>query len=439
MTIPDNIITSIRDHPHKLGHYLGYDKLTDIHSDWILKCWKSDHDYTIQAHRNSYKTTAVLVVGFIWYMLFNPDKTILFVRKEYEGAASIIREIAKHYVSAPILGIYKALYDIDNPLTMLRKDKIELVTKRKVTKEANLETIGIGGAITGRHYDKIFTDDIITIKDRVSKAEREKTKLFIQELVNIPIPGGTKTHTGTPWHPDDGFTLLPEADKYPIGAIQIHGMDSEYLKQIRDGMTASLYAANYELKHISDEDRLFPEPVYGDWPVECEPIALIDPAYSGKHTTSLVMLGEYNDEWYCRGWVWRKNIVDLYDTVVNLLQEYKCGTLHVEMNADKGLSVKDFKAKYAAVKGYHEKVNKHYKIISYAVKHFKEIKFAYDCQSDFLAQLLDYQEAMEPDDAADAFAAILREAGFSGIIIKPARAMRHTDKTASKVKNLPSW
>ena len=39
---------------------------------------------------------------------------------------------------------------------------------------AQLTGMGINGSLTGKHYDIIFTDDIVNLKDRVSRAEREK-------------------------------------------------------------------------------------------------------------------------------------------------------------------------------------------------------------------------------------------------------------------------
>jgi hypothetical protein len=397
--------------PHKFGHYLGYDKLTEVHGDWIKKAWTTEGDWVLQAHRNSYKTTSVLVVGFIWYMFYNPDKTVLIVRKEYEGAASIVREIAKHYVSEPVLGLYKYVYGIDNPLSMVRKDKIELSTKKKVTKEANLETIGIGGAITGRHYDKVFTDDIITIKDRISRAERENTKLFIQELENIPVAGGTKTHTGTPWHHDDGFTLMPEAEKYPVGSLEIKDLTPEYLAKIKRSMSPSLYAANYDLKHISDETREFDEPAREPWPERRFKIitAWLDPSYKGSNTTALAMYGSCNDRHYVRGWVWPESVEACYSKITNILTDYNAGTLYVETNADKGFSARDLRLKWPAVVDRNETMNKHIKIISHLKKNWCDIIFADDCQDEFLNQILDYQEGQEPDDAPDALAALLRE------------------------------
>jgi hypothetical protein len=403
-------IKKIKEYPHRLGNALGYTKLTDIHSEWIKKAWRNKNEYVLQAHRNSYKTTAVLVVGAIWYLFFNPDVTVLIVRKEYEGAASIIKEISKHYLSENLIALYQEVYGITSIIREDRKDSITLTTKTRVTKEGNIDSLGIGGSITGRHYDKVFTDDIITLKDRVSKAERESTKSFIRELTNIPVIGGTITHTGTPWHKEDGFSILPEPDKYPIGSVDIPELTEDVRIKLKSGMTSSLYAINYELKHIADENRIFVDPQYEAWPENTKRIcALLDPSYSGKNTTALTMIAETHEKAHIRGWVWPNDVAELYDVIANILKNYKCGTLYNASKADKGYSTKDLRTRYPAVIDVDETMNKHIKIISFLKQNWSLLYFAHDCQPEYLNQILDYVEGEEPDDAPDSAANLVKE------------------------------
>lgn len=399
----------ILKHPHLLGHYLGYNDLTDIHSEWIIKAWTSRKDYVLQAHRNSYKTSAVLVIGTIWYLLYNPEATILIVRKEYEGAASILKAIQKHYESEEMTVIYKMFgFKEDFRLKDCRKDTITLPFKKIVTKEGNIDSLGIGGAITGRHYDKIICDDIVTLKDRVSKAERDKTKSFAMELMNIKKPEGTITVTGTPWHREDVFSILPQADKYPLYSVNIKGLSESIINDIRGRTTPSLFAINYLLKHVADENKIFSDAKFWHWGIENSCIAHLDAAYSGTHYTSLSLLQMNNGKIVLKGWVWRESLVDLYQRITNLLIENNCGTIHMEDNADKGLGRESLMKYYPNVMGYHEKENKHNKIIMHLKGNWPEVYFDYKCQEEYLNQILDYEEGEEPDDAADSASCILR-------------------------------
>ena len=74
--------------------------------------------------------------------------------------------------------------------------------------------MGINGSITGKHFDRIFTDDIVNVQDRTSKAERDRTKIVYQELQNIRNRGGRIFNTGTPWHKEDCFSLMPNIERY---------------------------------------------------------------------------------------------------------------------------------------------------------------------------------------------------------------------------------
>jgi len=397
------------DYPHLLGHYLGYFKLTQIHSDWIKKCWMSDTDYVLQAHRNSYKTTACLVVGAIWYLLFNPESTVLIVRKEYEGAASILKAIYKQLESEEMKVLYSELGFKDFAVSDVRKDTLTLPIKKIITKEGSIETTGIGGSITGRHYDKIICDDIITIKDRVSKAEREKTKDFVRELQNIKNPGGTITFTGTPWHREDAFAILPEADKYPIGSIDIPDLTPNIVNDIKLRTTPSLFSANYLLKHIASEDKMFADAKYSEFDRQASGIiGHIDPAYSGTHYTAFTLAELWSGKIIIKGWVWRKSIEELYQVIANIAKEHNCGTIHLETNADKGLSKTGLEKYYRNIFGYSERENKHNKISGYIKRNWPELYFDYDCQPEYLNMVCDYSEGLEPDDAPDSLASIMR-------------------------------
>ena len=66
--------------------------------------------------------------------------------------------------------------------------------------------IGLRASITGKHAYYVITDDICNLTDRISRAERERTKLQYDELQNIRNRGGRIINLGTPWHKEDVFT-----------------------------------------------------------------------------------------------------------------------------------------------------------------------------------------------------------------------------------------
>ena len=85
----------IAQHPHIIGHIIGKSKLTDIHSEWIKWIWCAGSDtLAIMAHRGSYKTTAIDLVGTIWWLLFNPSDRVFIIRKTFTDAAKVTSAIA---------------------------------------------------------------------------------------------------------------------------------------------------------------------------------------------------------------------------------------------------------------------------------------------------------------------------------------------------------
>lgn len=422
-------IQKLLKEPYKLGHYLGFTKLRPFHSEWIRKYWLSKDDYILQAHRNSYKTTGVIVTGYIWYSLQYPDDTVLLVREEGKNAENTITTIAGLLKSEEVRYLYQELYGIkDFQLVKDNRNSIILPTKTKITIEGSLDCIGMGGSLTGRHYKKIIADDIITIKDRVSKAKREETKYVLMELENIKTADGTLSVSGTPWHKDDGFTILPTADKFPIGSIDIPDLTKIKIDDIRQRTTASLFASNYLLKHIAEEGRIFSEAKFIQWDRNQTCRGWVDPAYSGKCTTSLTLIYFDDKKIIVKGWAWRQDITELYEKIKIICGMYNCGTLFIESNADQGLSAKDMAKIYPSVRPIREKENKHNKIISYAKQNWIDIYFDNDCQEDYLSQVIDYEEGQEPMDAPDGLASLIRQIKPDNVSVKKSISVKEYDK-----------
>jgi len=287
---------------------------------------------------------------------------------------------------------------------------MSIATKNRISKEGSVEPLGVGGSITGRHYDKVFVDDIVTLRDRVSRAERESTKTFIKELKNIPTDDGNVVYTGTPWHKDDAFSMLTAPVKYPASTTGI--LPKAKLDDFKDFMGAALYAANYELQHIANESRFFGDPVLKDWPDDLDTVAYLDPAYKGTNHTALTIGGKLGETVYVRGFVWIATVEDLYTDILKELKRARCGTITIEINADQGYTVKEFKKLWPSVKGYRERENKHLRILNYVRKYWKNIVFDSAVNLEYLNEILDYQEGQEPDDAPDALAGLMRTLGY---------------------------
>lgn len=413
------------EYPHKLGHAIGFTKLIQDHSDWIKYIWAKDGpERGLQAHRNSYKTTSCTVLGPIWYLLYNPQDTILLLREEMGNAIATVQEITDKYNNLNLQTIYYELYGI-YPFVLKRENQksIILPTKIDIGREGNIDAAGIKTSLTGRHYTRIHTDDMITRKDRVSKAKRQETSAALQELRNVQdLEVGQLTHTGTPWHKDDSWKLIPNVQKFPLGAVNIPFIMKDLgaaKEHFRKGMTASLYAANYELKHIANEDAIFTDSKWlTNIPPNYEPVGHIDAGYKGDDLVAMSLMQEmdivvdgkaYQNQIVATGYCWDENIMNIFKKIESILQRKLVGSVYLEENADKGFSAKEIREFHNCVVEYHESMNKHVKITTYLLKNWYRIWWTPDTMPEFVDLILDYQEGQEPDDPPDSAASLLRE------------------------------
>ena len=85
-------IEFLRDRPFEFGHLLGFNKLTEMHNNWIRQMAFGREDHTLQGHRASYKTTS-LSIALALIMILLPNKRTLFMRKTDDDVKEIIKQV----------------------------------------------------------------------------------------------------------------------------------------------------------------------------------------------------------------------------------------------------------------------------------------------------------------------------------------------------------
>lgn len=400
------ILTMLFYCPYKLGHAVGFTKLNELNNQWICDMIREGNDETLQAHRGSYKTTCVSIALSILIICRPNDKT-MFIRKTDEDIKEVVTQV-KMILNHPFTReIVRRLYGID--IKFIKKSTTEITTN--LTNDprgtAQLVGMGMGGSLTGKHFDRIFTDDIVNVKDRVSRAERERTKLIYQELQNIRNRGGRIFNTGTPWHKEDCFELMPNPQKWDCYSTGL--MSDAEIDDIQAHMLPSLFAANYELKHIASEDVIFTDPHTGaDNALVQQGYCQVDCAYGGTDFTAMTICRKVGEKYYVLGKMWAKHCEDCENEIVKLYQQYMCGKLYNENNADKGFFAKKLRAKGCKVVDYPETQNKFIKISSYLRDEWENVYFVKGTDDSYIEQVLEYNEEAEHDDAPDSLASAIR-------------------------------
>ena len=415
-----NDIELIRRNPEILGLLAGKDKLTPLHGEWMLYLLDSPEERALQAHRGSYKTTAVVEIGAIWYLMFHPNARIGIVCKSYTAAAERVRNISNIMMLPEISSLLEFAWGDKWKFTTRREGKLEVSVKKTKTKEPSIMAFGIESAVTGYHVDVALFDDVVDLKDRVSVAEREKTKYVLQEFrANIIDPGGLLAHIGTPWDKHDAWEILPTPKKYPVSITNLLSKEEEAEKQKKT--TPLLYAINYKLEFENEDDMLFRDPRMGKWHDDLTRVtAHVDAAFDGDNYCALTIMGVMPDgKLNAVGFVFEGNIKVWFDKLAEKVVRYGAKTIHMEDNADKGYSTDILKTNdivkdnHIWIESYHESMQKDVKIATYAAEVWQDIEWSVDSMPEYLEQCTDWRPKMEPDDAPDSLASLCREANFT--------------------------
>ena len=396
-------------HPEEIGQLVGFTDLTPLHGKWISEMVLGTQDYTLQAHRGSYKSSC-LAVAISLIMILNPTKNIIFLRKTDNDIAEMLGMVTKILHS-----------DFFAYFTMLaRNEELKITVESSSQLSTNLWTspmgapqllgLGIKSSITGKHAWYVITDDICNKDDRESRAERERTKRQYDELQNIRNKGGRIINLGTPWHKEDVFSKMPNIHRYDC--YQTGLISKEQLEQLRQSMAPSLFAANYELKHIASTELIFEtSPRFTEDPEMLrDGVAHVDAAYGGSDYTAFTCgrRDRENDMLYLYGKIWHKPVDKVIDEIISESQRLKCWPIRCEDNGDKGFLRKEFSSRGAYSLCYTEHMNKFMKICTYLKRWWPKIVFLEGTDPEYIDQILDYTEHAEHDDAPDSAACVCR-------------------------------
>lgn len=401
------LANNIYDYPEQIGVEVGFKDLKPIHGEWIREIVWGTGDYTLMAHRGSFKSSC-LAVAIALIMVIYPTINIIFLRKADNDVSEMIRMVKKILQSGVMRDICAVFHGgVELALTEDAQDHISTNLWTSPMGASQLLGIGLKSSITGKHADLVITDDICNVTDRISKAERDRTKIQYQELQNIRNRGGRIINLGTKWHKDDVFSLMENIHIYDYKQTGL--ISEEKAQELRDSMTAALFACNYELKIIADDDLIFVSPRVGGDPAMVEQgICHIDAAYGGSDYTAFTILRKKDGQYYVLGKLWHKAVDDVIDEIIALRKRFMAGKIYCEDNADKGYLAKDLRKRGERVVSYSEHENKYIKIVTKLKPEWKNILFVDGTDNDYIDMICDFNEDAEHDDAPDSLASLIR-------------------------------
>lgn len=403
----EQILNQIKNNPYIVANAVGFkDVKAYPHNEWMREILFGHDDYTLMSHRGSYKSSC-LSVDIALLMVLKPWQNILFLRKADNDVDEMVRMVKKALESEFLQALSIVVYR--KPLQIIKSNSSSITTNLYVSASGADQLLGIGikSSITGKHADIVITDDICNVTDRISKPERERTKLQYMELQNVKNRDGRIINTGTKWHKDDVFTLM---DNIHIYDYHMTGLISdEKIRDIKAKMLPSLFACNYELKIIASEDVIFSDPQTGADPALVEQgTAHIDASYGGADKTAFTIGRKKDGKLYVFGKLWSKHIDECRPQIKSYMESFMAGKIWCEDNADKGYLKKELKKDGLRAVGYHESMNKFVKITSYLKGAWSDVVFVEGTDEEYIQMVLDYNENADHDDAPDSLASIVR-------------------------------
>lgn len=410
LLVENSYVRVLKEYPILYGKAAGFEDLTRIHNEWLKTFLTEGKDYTLQAHRGSYKTTT-LALAIALLMIIEPGKSIIFVRKADNDVKEVINLVGKLLRERQIVSLSEEV--MGRRVEVEKESASEINTNLNINPSGASQLIGVGSkaSLTGKHADIVITDDIINIDDRISRAHRDRTKYTYQELQNVKNRGGRFINTGTPWHKDDAFKLMGKIERYDYSSTGL--ISKEEIEDLKESMSPSLFSANYELRHIAEGDRIFKNPRIArskDTRLIFNGYAHVDASYGGKDRTALTIMKRAEDgSIYVYGKLWEDGITS--DGIIEEIEDkrliYRAGNLYMERNADKGVIADDYIKD--PTETYHESMNKHIKITTYLRKEWKNIIFIDGTDREYINEIIEYNDNSPHDDAPDSLASLIRE------------------------------
>ncbi|MEZ4812501.1 MAG: hypothetical protein R2883_03295 [Caldisericia bacterium] len=185
----------------------------------------------------------------------NPKTRVLIVSKTETLAARLLAQI-KNTIETKLSSHPE--FEIGKP-----KNKTELRLSVNTCKEPSITACGVGGSITGMHYDFILCDDIIDEMNSSTKTSREKiSEWFKGSLLQLALPKTRLLVLGTRKHPED---IYSEFISNPAWSVQVERAIIKYpdnfQKAIENGEPIEKFF------HFSPEGKLLSVDKTGTWKI----------------------------------------------------------------------------------------------------------------------------------------------------------------------------
>jgi hypothetical protein len=277
--------------------------------NWLVDSFDAepDTDRMVLVPRDHLKSMWAKVYA-IAYVLANPNQArVLLISVSSRRAKGNLRAIRQLFSLPAMLETFQE--EIPEPgeswnnwekstEALLTTTRLQEVYDQAPPDNAQIEAIGLGGKITGSHYDLIIWDDIIN-EDSVKNGDQI---LYVEEkcamLDQVKDPHGAHLIIGTPYHYADIYSKMREvisAEHVQVrgcweGGQPIYSFYTNRMLELKKTKLHIMYGSNYmfscqyECNPEPTDMRVFPKPhpKVSKIPSEVTNFIAVDPAYTTK-------------------------------------------------------------------------------------------------------------------------------------------------------------
>lgn len=170
-------------------------------------------------------------------------------------------QVQEDWCSDPDAGYGPLLPKRRNPLDNTKWDETAIrVLRSDAAVDATIEAVGLGGAVTGGHFDIIILDDPESDDSVQSPTQRAKNRQWLATTVNPMLnPGGLMLVIGTRKHHDDLYAHLKKDATFRL--IEDPAIRSPAIGEWADRFTPVYEADEHGI------DRLVRIELHGEWDV----------------------------------------------------------------------------------------------------------------------------------------------------------------------------
>ena len=230
--------------------------------------------------RYTFKSHICTIGKTLWDLTRNDSLRVLFLSDTNDKSEGFLEGVKNHLEGKVAGSKFREIYGdwtVDPKKGVWNQQEISIRPRQIAHVEPTIDTAGIETSKTGKHYDQIIGDDLVSEKNVTTPELMQKVKDVYRKYLSVLKPGGAFTLVGTRWHFGDhyGSIIAEEAERlkrnektifsvyvrkaqvesvYPFSKI---GLTKEFIDQQRVSQGTYIWSCLYQNEPTDDETSMF--------------------------------------------------------------------------------------------------------------------------------------------------------------------------------------